>query len=624
MPRRPFHGRALDSLRIYEDEPVQVSGCASPTNKLHQTEMTKMTTTIARPIGLHERYAVARRFIDSASLVAVAAILHLDAPKTSPIDYSLSFEALNSHLERRIDLLLPQYPLLGHCIRNARSRTPSFTPVTPAPTAKDILFVGTKLDETVEDEAKLLSQVLLAEQNALKSELDIEKGPLWRVRLHPIDQARCLVVLATDHVINDGKGTLNLFSMLLQSSDPAVKVGENVPQASDKVFNFKPSTRYMLGVVWKELILPKLPLPSKLKARLCGPASWPAEPSPASGSRKRKAEHALGLDSTKSPKKCAPVLDVMLFSAPNLITNLKKLAKANIDPTSKAKKAATLHAIIHTLVLVSLYAAISPSSNAELVLETGTPISLREEAPPLKRRRNRSTTLPLEPAVESSGAAELPVTTGNFVSNYNALFRIRPNDTFWHFTNRFATSFSSPSGRKLAKQHMGMLAYIPDFESEPSLEKGEMYRNGWEKFFGEKINSASPFDSALTLSNLGMMDTSMLSVEGWKVREVSWAQSKGPRGEAFGVDVVGFGDVGGEQKLSLALSSRPEAFADKELHQRFERYLRRLMLAFAADDVGRLENGGKVSQESGVVGPDLRSDPTFASLAKYLALNEEA
>ncbi len=73
----------------------------------------------------------------------------------------------------------------------------------------------------------------------------------------------------------------------------------------------------------------------------------------------------------------------------------------------------------------------------------------------------------------------------------------------------------------------------------------------------------------------------------WRMSELTWSQSHTPQGEAFGVDIVGFSSTNADgakmQNLSIALSTRPDAFKDKLLHKRFERYLRRIVLAFATD-----------------------------------------
>ena len=173
--------------------------------------------------------------------------------------------------------------------------------------------------------------------------------------------------------------------------------------------------------------------------------------------------------------------------------------------------------------------------------------------------------------------------------------------------------------------------------------RGEVYMNGWEKFFGEKSDSQAPYDSAFTISNLGFLDLTPLSIpippstkattegeiveremgERWKVENVTWAQSHTPQGEAFGLDIVGFS--GGEGKgecLSLAISCRPDAFADRELHKRFQGYLRRLVVGFAREGEGE---SGKASQESnggGSEGLKLGGDPSFASLAAWLVQTE--
>ncbi|ETS64326.1 hypothetical protein PaG_01171 [Moesziomyces aphidis] len=517
--------------------------------------------THARSLSLHERYSVARRSVESPSIVAAAALVHLDASDQA-------FEQLQAHLARRIDSALQLYPLLGYCVQSPRSRKPTWAPMAKAPTSSDILRLGAAVDGVAGD--KIMAQALLGVQLSLPETSALETGPLWQVQLHRVqDSQGALVVLATDHAINDGRGTLNLFRFLLQATEPPNAPAAEMPKASDVVFDFKPSVRYMLGMVWKELLLPKLPLPSKLATKLRGPVSWPEAPVSAQ-------TNEVG----RCPKGCAPALDTMLVSAPQLITNLKQLAHAHNPAEGKP---ATLHAVLHTLALAALYAAIARPLEAhalgefDMVFRTGTPISLRTDAP------------------------GLPEVSGNYVSSYTCKTTLRGGVPFWTEANRFSAKLASPRGRNKAKHHMGMLAYIPDFEGDP-----EAYANGWEKFFGSRMESSTPFDAAFTVSNLGMIDLSTLHGQGWKVTDASWAQSHTPQGEAFGIDVLGY-NTSGQQCLSIGLSSRPSAFQDKALHDRFVSYLNHLVRAFASTPEHEKQQD-----------LDLDSNPSFADIALLL------
>lgn len=573
--------------------------------------------------------------------MTAAALLRLDstaATTVGPEDEASAFQALVSHLEQRIDTVLSQYPLLAHCVQSPRSRSPTWAPIVPTPTSKDILHVGPKINVThdaeVRDMTKLLSKTLLEQQSVLSASTDLERGPLWRVQLNPVEgvcgQALpwCMVVLATEHVVNDGRGTLNLLQMLLQRAQPVPPQLTTIPPASDAIFDFKPSTGYMLGVVWQELVLPKLPLPRKITAKLRGSTSWPATASSASGGAKS--------DLVRPPKDCDPASHVILVSAPNLITNLKRLAQEHVEPKSGTKKAATLHAIVHTLALASLFAAIAQPrmqakgtalDNLSLVMGTGTPISLRNEGFAAAQSKKRGLTL--APAVESARVdAPLPATTGNFVSSHVDTIEVHGGDTFWRLTNRFASNLSSLQARKVAKQRMGMLSYIPEFnksavgdQDEADRAPATAYANGWEKFIGDKVESATPFDAAFGVSNLGLIDVSQLGVEcteqrRWNVAVATWAQAPAPQGEAFCIDVVGLsGTPNHDQMLSVTISTRPAAFADAALHHRFYTYLNHLLLTFAAHQPDPTPPTTSQTQL------DLSTDPTFASLARFLALS---
>ncbi|KIS66383.1 uncharacterized protein UMAG_05377 [Mycosarcoma maydis] len=598
-----------------------------------------------RTLGLHERYAVARRCVDSASVVSVAAILQLDSVEQPQCDTNQAFEALRSHLASRIDQVLTQYPLLGYCVQAPRSKSPRWAPIVPTPTSNDILHVAPPIctQQASHVTTTVLSKAILDAQLALPKSTCLHKDALWKVQVSWIQDEQkkgrsCLVVLSTDHVINDGRGTLNLFQMLLRSdslvqSDSATTPDRTViPPASDKVFNLRPSITYMLGEAWRELILPKLPLPRNVKARLCPPASWPMS---AWTCKDRRHSVAGGNQIVGASWQCKPDLDVILVSSPNLISNIKKLSRTHVDPT--ARKPATMHSIIHTLALVALFAAVTQShdsdnsgdSGFQLVLESATPISLRDQAGLTKRRKGKA-------------HVRLPATTGNFVSSYTESYRLTGRESMWAFTHRFGSALASVKGQRLAKQHMGLLGYIPDFDDSmvkhPSEKRDDdqvlpsgaecdrRYLNGWEKFFGERAMSLTPYSSALTVSNLGLVQVSNVSIDAgsdsrWSVEAATWAQSHTPQGEAFNLDVVGFLNTHNSQRtecLSIALSTRPDAFANRSLFSTFKSYLQRLVLLFGADPLPPNQPKPELHNNTSQPSLDLTSDLTFASIALWL------
>ena len=533
-----------------------------------------------RTLSLHERYAVSRRCIGSASVISVAAILRLTA---SVQDAGQPFEALQRHLEARIDQALVAYPLLGYCVVNSRSKAPRWSAVLPTPTSKDVLHIGPTLG--AQPHMKLLERSMLSEQASLVANTQLERGPLWKLVLQRVQGGSCLVVLSTDHVINDGRGTLNLFSLLLSSSPLPSPACDPIPPASDRLFDFAPSTSYMLGVVWQELVLPKLPLPRSIKVKLSGKVSWPA---------------SCPNDLVATPKDCAPALNVIVVSTPDLIAKLKNQARLH----SEGGKPATIHAMLHHLALVALYAA-TTANGQQQVLGSCTPISLRDQPPATKRRSSTPT---------------LPATTGNYVASYTENFRLSASSSFWHLINRFSLRLASRAGRSAAQQHMGLLAYIPDFESQPQNSNHDSvgkspsseikFANGWEKFFATKTSSKQPFDSAINVSNLGPIHLSS-PIPAYTLDSLTWSQSHTPQGDAFGLDVLS----ASPDSFSLALSSRPGAFKDAELHKTVGSFLQRLVVAFAKDD-------GKEGHED-KQRLDLSKDVTVGELTKFLVETQD-
>lgn len=596
---------------------------------------------MSRTLSLHERFSVSRRNVGFPPVVVAAAILELDA------DAGDSLATLAQELNHRIEALLEQYPLLGCKVVDARTRTPSWAPISPPPTARDILFTSsTAVEDSGSSKADdILSKVLSAELASIRTPSDQQQGPLWRVCLTPLlNTQQCVVSLTCDHVINDGRGTFTLFQLLLKSdqhqpeaNNIVINMAEkpsrstlSIPPASDKIFDFRPSTSYMMGMIFHELVLPVLPLPAWVKDKLRGPAAWPATPL-----QTLSTSSAQPTVLKASPRECAPVTRVNLFTGPNFISNLKLAAQAHISvgsatsgSSSGGAKAASIHAVIHSLAMTALFAALASEHGSndtasleelELCFGSETPVSLRHSTPDTPTCA--SLVCPSTAALTVDGS-NLPITTGNFVSCFQYSTQIRGSDCFWTTTNHFARQLASKNGRKAAKHTMGMLAYIPDARMTPppsintaddddkvalsekhdiaqtQAEAGNQtnthsppaYHTGWEKFFGEKARSSTPFGSSVEISNLGLIDLAHGGSSGGrggrrKVVACAWAQFKAPVSSAFNMDVVGYntsssGGAAQQQTLAITLGARPAAFADPTVFDRFQSNLVRLINLF--------------------------------------------
>lgn len=585
-----------------------MAGCITIPTVFTPRRRHRRSRNMSRNLSLHERFSVSRRNVGFPPVVVAAAILELD------VDAGDSIAALGRELERKIEALFVQYPLLGCKVVDSRSRTPSWAPISPAPTAHDVLLISDMIPEDSGSNDDVLSRVLAAELASIRTTSDQQQDPLWRVCLTPLNPRQCIVNLTCDHVLNDGRGTLTLFQLLLKRDEPEANIVINmaekpiaqalhIPPASDKIFDFRPSTSYMVGVIFHELVLPVLPLPGWVKDKLRGPAAWPAtplqspEPTPVSTRTVLKA----------SPRECAPVTRVNLFTGANFINNLKRAAQSHIHTGSASgsnPKAASIHAVIHSLAMTALFAALASDHGAESALEelelcfgSETPVSLRHSP----------ADMPACSAVcAQSGALNdptLPATTGNFVSCFQYSTQVRGSDCFWTTTNGFARQLASKQGRKAAKHTMGMLAYIPDprmaapaaphdvaekhdvaqADAEAGNSAAPAYRTGWEKFFGEKARSSTPFGSSVEISNLGLIDVGRATTRR-KVVACAWAQFKAPVSSAFNMDVVGYTspDDSTTQTLAITLGARPTAFADADVFDRFQSNLVRLVNMFGA------------------------------------------
>lgn len=87
---------------------------------------------------------------------------------------------------------------------------------------------------------------------------------------------------------------------------------------------------------------------------------------------------------------------------------------------------------------------------------------------------------------------------------------------------------------------MGMLSHIPDPPTHVATPDSP---TGWEAFFNAKKHSARPYRSSFGISNLGL-----IRLPGARAREVCWAQTPSPYGEALMIDVCCLApEVGNEE-----------------------------------------------------------------------------
>lgn len=244
---------------------------------------------------------------------------------------------MHTHCLRRIGALLSGYPILSCAVVDAQSRVPRFA--MREVRAEDVLgpIVAYRqpsrpLEEYVAEEVHPAPCVFD----------DLSCAPLWRVKVHGSQDSTTtttIVTLTIHHAINDGRGSANLFQHLLGDGDILPRANTDIAPASDSVLPLRPSLAYMLPVVFRELLLPRLP--AFVQSYFTATPSWPA---------------SMGS------------VQLSPLSAPKAI---QRIVLQDAIPALKRRGAAhgvkTINSIVFTAAIVTAYAVASQRGEGEPV-----------------------------------------------------------------------------------------------------------------------------------------------------------------------------------------------------------------------------------------------------------------
>ena len=267
--------------------------------------------------------------------------------------------------------------------------------------------------------------------------VDIEMHPLWQVTTTDHH-----LVLSVDHVLVDGRGVANLLSALLSPSidDLPHEAFSTVPLFEESI-DIRPSYAHFVPIVWKKIILPRLP--AFVQRYFKVPEPWP------------------DTNFSLTPKECRS--DNSLLSIPSDVVERVKTA-------GKGKSVPTLHPIIEFAFLVAIWSVFG-RTHPSFFLSSSTP------------RSERDTNL---------GHSYCTV---NYTSSSEYTLPLSPSDGFWTLAQTMSTYLRSDVGRKKALWGVGMLAFVPD--------PPKAVPTGWETFLSEQAERPHPFRASLSISNLG-------------------------------------------------------------------------------------------------------------------------
>ncbi|GAA5870217.1 hypothetical protein JCM8547_006919 [Rhodosporidiobolus lusitaniae] len=292
-----------------------------------------MTPVDGRPLGLYERFSLARSNSGQAPIVAFTAVL--PAP------------ASTQAVQGAVDSLLARFPLLRCTIADSATTRPRYLHREEL-SAAQIVVEGSVAPE--EGPQAALEAALEAGRVC-----DVEQGPLWRVWVSREGNKQRLT-LAVHHTVCDGTATRNLFSELLRlikSPEPVdndAAVVALCPSLEDTV-HCRLSPLEVAKVVLDEVVVPNLPSflrPAPPPLTLLNPPLIPPGPQPST----------LRL----------------LFLAPSVVSGLKTAGKSH--------GVNTLHPILYTAALAALSSS-SPDTSSNSQIVGSTPFSCRLPSHPL-------------------------------------------------------------------------------------------------------------------------------------------------------------------------------------------------------------------------------------------------
>ncbi|PWN40849.1 hypothetical protein IE81DRAFT_348865 [Ceraceosorus guamensis] len=502
--------------------------------------------TLLRPLGLFERYCLARHQAGVPVVLAWVVEVKLDSSEEQ--------RNFAQHLQRRISSIVEQNALLSCHVAHAATRCPRWARRGGTLPVADILRVDTLTDVQEPVDAQQRLEALMAESIDTGFP-DLTRGFLWKVHLRHY-KGSSILSLAAHHAIVDGRGLANLLENLLldDSSRPApaldsaftlARQDEALPASAEHHHLMKPSFGFMLPILFKELLLPLLP--TSLSTYFQRAPSWGIDAI-------RNGENHSGIERR-----------LLFFDDGNLVRDIKHhSAKHGIK---------TLHPVIHTAAVLAVWflsqqqrktsgAKEDEKASAAIVVESSTPRSLRK------------------PERDS-------FCSGNLIAGHVSSLALNNDSSVWSLAQEYQAGLLSPTAQSEALMRVGLLSYLPDSASHISTPEEP---TGWEAFVRRKKASTTPYNHTFECSNVGLLNLDSRWAD--KIGRAVWAQRNQPMSDMINLDVCGIRRRAStpqdtsEQvnvELSCSVSWREAALDGETFAQVFENVLR----AFARGEMNR-------------------------------------
>ncbi|GMK53694.1 hypothetical protein CspeluHIS016_0102800 [Cutaneotrichosporon spelunceum] len=415
-----------------------------------------------RHMSMHERYSLMRQNTGHPHV-----ILHV-------VSYPADAVPSPAALEKRVSELQAALPMLSARVVGAHTNKPGYVSGDVWPSSSIVHEAPAVRDSVAAYKAAIdtfsASTVVSSRSQA---------APMWRVTLFAPDNGEGYLTVAMNHLLIDGLGSTLLLAALTADLDAPSTIQPEAwekPTTFDDTISTVPTLGFLLPIIFRELLLPKLP--RFVQSPFLASDPWPAE----------RAGDSLT---------CG--WDILLLSlTPGLI--------------SKVKEAGIVHGIrtLHPLLKMA-YCAAMWRVLAKSTLHIGVDTARSERNPAL-------------------GHATI---THNYVSSTSWDATLAGEDRFWARAEELAHAVG-PAGVVPGRMTMGLLRHIPDPEVDENAPGFDPQRpTGWEKYFVERTQSGRPYRDSMSLSNLGRVALPPGANDMW------WGQTATPFGSAIMVNAIG-------------------------------------------------------------------------------------
>ncbi len=427
-----------------------------------------ITPSLTPTVTSHERLILARQ-----NLGAAHAIVHA-------VRYPLPELPSRGFLEVRVSDLQFRLPRLNVSIAGPTSNQPRFENGAPW-AAKEIVQEGYFAPNPHNDLDEEMASILSSQEEAFAAQ-DFDQSPMFRVSiLTSPDREYGYFVACFNHVMVDGRGALRLVHLLTAHGVNLPIEAFEKPARLDDTLDLKPDARYLAPIVFREIIVPKLPKPLQKKWKAKDP--WPAE--------------RIGNHPTESP-------GAISFARVSLevVEGCKR--------AGKARGVRTFHPILKMAYMAALWRVFGPGS-------TSTGNSLRLVA--LTSRDERRT---------RSGHSAI---TGCYVTNPEYYTKVSGEHRFWSVTRTMA-NWLSDRGVFTGRYNNGILNEIPDGLTPMDPNYDPAQPTGWEQYVGGRASAAAPFRNSIGVHNLGMAALPQ------GAEDHAWSQTPSPYAPVWNINVL--------------------------------------------------------------------------------------